>query len=149
MRTLIIAAVILVTACSGARQSEPVVHRMTGTPQPPGDDVATATVEPGEPVRLPQVREFRGIYAAGFEQESFQPCGSRERWWVINPDSLRAAYNRAGAGAYQPVYAVVRGDTTRAGYYGHLGTYRRYLQVFEVVLVAAPDTADGGRARCP
>jgi hypothetical protein len=84
--------------------------------------------------------EFRGLYSAGFEEEAFRPCGLTERWWVTNPDSLRSRYADVGASPYEPVYSVIRGDTTQRMPAGHLGLYQRYVRVHEVIHVARLDS---------
>ena len=86
---------------------------------------------------------FRGWYASGFETESFQPCDTREQWWVIAPGSLTARYDSVAQHGYQEIFVVVRGDTSGLGRVGHLGQYDRYLTVREVIEVHAP-----GRGTC-
>ncbi|HSJ24699.1 MAG TPA: hypothetical protein VK929_08540 [Longimicrobiales bacterium] len=94
--------------------------------------------------------EFRGLYSAGFEEESFRPCDSRERWWVANPAELGRQYQELGAHPYEPVLAVILGDTSRAGPAGHLGLYQRYVRVHAVVRIERLDSlAAGVPPRCP
>jgi hypothetical protein len=77
--------------------------------------------------------EFRGHYSAGFEEEAFLPCGVAERWWVFNAGPIRTRYVEVGARPYEPVFAVIRGDTSGLGHVGHLGLYQRFVRVHEVV----------------
>ena len=60
----------------------------------------------------------------------FEPCGSRERWWVTG--EIRPLVDTSGG---QRVYAEVRGDLSATGSHGHLGGYRRELAVREVIAV--------------
>jgi hypothetical protein len=77
--------------------------------------------------------EFRGIYESGFEVLSFRPCGSSERWWVARSGPLGQRYADLVARPYQPVFAVVRGDTSALGRYGHMSSYDRELRITDVV----------------
>jgi hypothetical protein len=78
-------------------------------------------------------QEFAGLYAAGFEVESFQPCGSGESWWVTDGEELRTRYRALAGSSYEPVYVVVRGTAGPRGRYGHLAAYERELAVAEVL----------------
>jgi hypothetical protein len=106
-----------------------------------------------------QVGSSPGDIANMRQREEFRPCGSAEQWWVANPDPLRSRYNDIGAAAYEPVYAVIRADTTPRLSAGHLGRYARYVRIHEVMEIArldslalqrfprlCPDTANGGSA---
>jgi hypothetical protein len=92
--------------------------------------------------------EFRGIYVSGFEVLSFQPCGSLERWWVPQSGPLGQQYRDLVAEAYEPVFAVVRGETSRLGKYGHMSSYDRELRISDVVSVSVlePGDRDGALA---
>jgi hypothetical protein len=88
------------------------------------------------------------MYGSGFEEMSFQPCNSRERWWVGDPGPLGKAYRDMGAGEYEPVFVIVRGDTSGLGKVGHLGAYQRYLRVREVVRIGRPTDKPLPPLRC-
>lgn len=87
--------------------------------------------------------EYAGLYSQGFEVDSFQPCGSPEKWWVTEGEELRERYRQAGVQPYDRVYVVVRGRVGPPGRYGHLGAYARELRVERVV-----ELRPGGRGRC-
>jgi hypothetical protein len=75
-----------------------------------------------------------GVFSSGFEVEAFRPCGLDEAWWVVSLDArLAARYREVALTAYQPVYAVFRGEPSEKGSTGHLGRYDRTLRVVEVL----------------
>lgn len=86
--------------------------------------------------------EYAGLYAQGFEVDSFRPCGSPEKWWVVQGEELRERYRQVATQPYEEVYVVVRGRVGPPGRYGHLGGYSRQLSMTEVVQVRP------GRRRC-
>jgi hypothetical protein len=77
---------------------------------------------------------FAGFFSSGFEVEAFRACGVDEAWWVASLDpELGARYREIARTAYQPVYAVFRGEPSEKGPTGHLGRYDRLLRVDDVV----------------
>lgn len=82
----------------------------------------------------PAPQEFRGYYTYGFEVEAFEPCGARERWWVVRGEALYR-WHREIADSYERVFAVIRGHTGSRGQYGHLGMYQREIVVADVLEV--------------
>lgn len=78
---------------------------------------------------------FEGHFSTGFEVASFRPCGSQASWWVTGGEELFRRYRDLGVSDYAEVYAIVRGDTTSIGQYGHLGAYVREVEVVEVIEV--------------
>ena len=98
---------------------------------------ASVTTEP-----VPEIHA--GFYRAGFEEDGFSPCESGEEWWVVDGQELRARYAETAERDYEPVYAVVRGETGPRGAFGHLGAYDRELRVTEVLEVRAPREGDCG-----
>ncbi len=87
--------------------------------------------------------EFRGHYTYGFEVEAFEPCGSRERWWVVRGEELYRRHREISE-PYTRVFAVIRGSTGPRGRHGHLGQYEREV-VVEEVLEVRPATDDDCR----
>jgi hypothetical protein len=86
----------------------------------------------------PQSGTFVGFYLHGFEISDFKPAGTRERWWI----KWGAEVTRpAPCGPSNPCYAVMRGQLSDPGSYGHLSAYRRELTVTEV-LEARPVRSD-------
>lgn len=91
---------------------------------------------------------FAGRFTDGFETSAFAPCGTGERWWITgNTDALyRALYpGFPGSGlptGFTTAYVEVTGRVSGPGKYGHLGAYRRELNVQSVLVVRAtpPET---------
>lgn len=72
---------------------------------------------------LPQ--RYAGLYTTGFEQASFQPCGSQDQWWVTRtPPELRRS---PGTSPFGTVYVEWTARRSPAGRYGHMGRYSREL----------------------
>ena len=92
-----------------------------------------------EPERL------TGHYTVQWEEQSFQPCGSREKWWVSDPGPLLARYRELVRGDHWgTVYVTVRAEVTGRGSFGHLGMFPRAMAVREVVRA---DSAGSGDCR--
>ena len=88
-----------------------------------------------EPQRL------SGHYTVQWEEQSFQPCGSREKWWVSDPGPLLPRYRELVKGDYGTVFVTVRAEVTGRGMFGHLGMFPRATAVREVV--RASQAAEG------
>src|SRR5687767_15955978 len=86
-----------------------------------------AAAEGMEPQRL------TGHYTVQWEEQSFQPCGSSEKWWVSDPGPLMARYRELVEGDYGTVFVTVRAEVTDRGRFGHLGMFPRAAAVREVV----------------
>ena len=98
---------------------------------------ATASAPAGDPVLV------SGHYRVAWEEQSFTPCGARERWWVSDPGDLLARYRQVVTGGdYGTVYATVRLELTEPGMYGHLGMYPRAAAVREVLEAREPRDGD-------
>ncbi len=95
------------------------------------------------PGRWPLARRFRrgggnstwvqGRYLLGFEESSFRPAGSSERWWVSFSSSLgdrAAALSEAARG--EGIEVELSGDVSELGEYGHLGQYSRAFHVRDI-----------------
>ena len=85
---------------------------------------------------------FRGHYSSGFEESSFRPCGSAERWWLEVSEKNYDQWSTAMAPHKGRTYIELRGTRTGKGQYGHLGLYDRGLNVIEVILARPPDLRD-------
>jgi hypothetical protein len=81
----------------------------------------------GEPERL------SGHYTIRWEEQSFQPCGSHEKWWVADPGPLMRSYRDLMQGGYGTVYVTVRAEVSEPGRFGHMGMFRRSVAVREVI----------------
>lgn len=91
--------------------------------------------------------EYEGIVTLGFEVVSFAPCRGSEQWWMTGGDGfeeLQSRYNGLTNLPYEPVYAVLKGERSGRGEYGHLGAYQREFEVREVVEVRLPEEGECG-----
>ena len=80
-----------------------------------------------EPQRL------TGHYTVQWEEQSFRPCGSNEKWWVSDPGPLLPRYRELVKGDYGTVFVTVRAEVTGRGHFGHLGMFPRATAVREVI----------------
>jgi len=82
---------------------------------------------------------LRGYYASGFEVSTFQPCDSRETWWVSGSMvELDMAHRRiVGSAApndkVKPIYVELMGEVSGLGSHGHFGVSDRELKVDTLV----------------
>ena len=99
------------------------------------------------PARRDSVREYRGLYEAGFEVSWFHPCGAPagdDSWWVtLSNDALRQRDSLTKRLAGQPRRLYVRwrgtvGPKMPAGA-GHMGRGSRYMLVTEVLQLRESD----------
>ena len=86
----------------------------------------------------PDERVISGYYTIGWEEQSFQPCGERGKWWVNNPGPMMRAYGDLVEGDWGTIFVTVRVDLTTEGNWGHLGGYRRAIAVTELLDARAP-----------
>ena len=83
---------------------------------------------------------LRGYYATGFEAPSFQPCDSRETWWVSGAMvELDIAHRRIVGSAtpndkVKPIYVELMGEVSDLGGYGHFGMSDREMKVDSLVV---------------
>jgi hypothetical protein len=89
-----------------------------------------------EPQRL------TGHYTVQWEEQSFQPCGSSEKWWVSDAGPLMARYRELVKGDYGTVFVTVRAEVTDRGQFGHLGMFPRATAVREVVRASPAGEGD-------
>jgi hypothetical protein len=59
-------------------------------------------------------------------------------------EELQTRYNSLTEFPYEPVYAVLKGERSGRGEYGHLGGYQRGFRVSEVVEVRLPEEGECG-----
>jgi hypothetical protein len=89
-----------------------------------------------------QAGTFRGIYFQGFETSGFRPCGGSETWWVNQVP--RSDFKQFVQGDGFRVYVEWTGTRSGRGIYGHMGMYRRRLDVEKVILAREALPADCG-----
>jgi hypothetical protein len=88
-------------------------------------------------------RRLTGHYTVQWEEQSFQPCGSSEKWWVSDPGPLMPRYRElVKGGDYGTVFVTIRADVTERGSFGHLGMFPRAMAVREVVRASAAAEGD-------
>ncbi len=84
-----------------------------------------------------------GLVSLGFEDSTFLPCESAEAWWLSSYDGvdLWQRYDEQASKPHERLFAVLRGDRSREGSYGHLGGYDRTFVVADVIELrpAGPD----------
>lgn len=90
-----------------------------------------------------------GYYTVGWEEQSFTPCNSRQKWWVNNPGPMMGPYRDLVEGDWGTIFVTVRVDLTTEGQWGHLGGYRRAMAVTELVDARkpSPERDDCSRVR--
>ena len=92
---------------------------------------------------------YSGILTHAYEEGSFRPCGSLERWWVEIDPCTRHEEKFARFGSRRvPVedpprryFATLEGVLVQCGHCGHLGQYEQRLRVTEFLGIrrATPD----------
>ncbi len=94
-------------------------------------------------------RVVSGYYTVAWEEQSFQACGERGKWWVNNPGPMMGAYADLVEGDWGTIFVTVRVDLTTEGQWGHLGGYRRGMAVTELVDARkpSPERDDCSRVR--
>jgi hypothetical protein len=82
---------------------------------------------------------WEGFFTAGRAGRIFRPCGTRAAWWVQNPafvdtaDEMERRYQSIASRPYEQVYVRFRGEASRKGQYGPLGSYQRVVYVQEIL----------------
>jgi hypothetical protein len=97
----------------------------------------------------PRERLVSGYYTVQWEEQSFQPCGARGKWWVSNPGPMLGAYRDLVEDEWGTIFVTVRVDLTDEGQFGHMGAYRRAMAVTELLDARrpAPERDDCSRVR--
>jgi len=91
---------------------------------------------------------YEGIYAQGFEDSPFEPCGRSERWLLAVGDSAAMQHFRERVfevlrQGNNPMYARLRGTLSPKGPFpGIFITYDRKLELTEVLEVRAIQEGD-------
>lgn len=91
---------------------------------------------------------WEGHVTMGRGGSSFNPCGSKETWWVKSKgfsktaEKLQEDYNRIAQKPYELVYVRVSGDVSRKGQYGRLGSYQRVLYIEDVLEIRPKQDTD-------
>lgn len=82
---------------------------------------------------------WEGHVTFGRGRSSFSPCKSRETWWVKDKgftkttEKLQAQYAQIAQKPYEQVYVRLRGEVSRKGQYGPLGSYQRVVYIEEIL----------------
>ena len=91
---------------------------------------------------------WEGFITMGHAGNSFRPCKSRETWWVKNQgfsnkvEELEERYNAVIENPYDQIYVRLRGEASRKGQYGPLGSYQRVMYVTEILEIRAKQDGD-------
>ncbi len=91
---------------------------------------------------------WEGFITMGRAGNTFRPCKSRENWWLKNQgfsnmiENLETQYKDVIEKPYDQVYVRLRGDASRKGQYGPLGSYQRVIYVTEVLDIRAKQPND-------
>jgi hypothetical protein len=79
---------------------------------------------------------YTGEYTEGMERMSFSPYGTKEDWWVDQPPrALQFLVEGPKGGS---VLAVVEGERSEQGEYGHTGAYPHKLTIRRVLARQIP-----------
>ncbi|MCU0519128.1 MAG: hypothetical protein MUF84_00300 [Anaerolineae bacterium] len=96
---------------------------------------------------------WEGFFTAGRAGRIFHPCGTRALWWVQNAalgdtaDDLERRYMGIALRPYEQVYIRFRGEASRKGQYGPLGSYQRVVYVDEILELREQREGDCGKSR--
>jgi hypothetical protein len=106
---------------------------------------ASGAVLLGAADRGMEPQRLTGHFTVQWEEQSFQPCGSREKWWVSDPGPLLPRYRELVKGEYGSVFVTVQAEVTGRGQFGHLGMFPRAAAVREVIEARAAGDGDCNR----
>lgn len=96
---------------------------------------------------------WEGFFTAGRAGRIFHPCGTRASWWVQNPafentaDDLERRYEEIISRPYEQIFVRVRGEASRKGQYGPLGSYQRVVYIQEILEVREKQDSDCVRSK--
>jgi hypothetical protein len=90
---------------------------------------------------------FEGFFTAGFEDFTFHPCGSTERWCIVGNNykamgDLQREYNKIARKSYEEVYVRLRGELWPEKPEVSTNPCERNFLLKEVLLVRAKDPKD-------
>jgi hypothetical protein len=91
---------------------------------------------------------WEGFFTSGRAGRIFRPCGTRASWWVQNPafgdtaDELERRYEGIASRPYEQVFVRFRGEASRKGQYGPLGSYQRVVYVQEILEIREARESD-------
>jgi hypothetical protein len=91
---------------------------------------------------------WEGFISMGHAGNTFRPCSSRETWWLKDQgfsniiEGLERQYTAVIEKPYEQVYVKLRGEASRKGQYGPLGSYQRVIYVTEVLDIRAKQPDD-------
>ncbi len=95
---------------------------------------------------------WEGHFTSGRAGRIFRPCGTRASWWVQNPafeetaDELERRYEELVSEPYEQIYVRFRGEASRKGQYGPLGSYQRVVYVHEILEIREKRADDCGKS---
>lgn len=94
---------------------------------------------------------FRGYYVFGHGANRFEPCGSRQRYWVVGDQELllqlRAAYQRLARSPEAPVYVELKGALGPRPSFGAAASHDGVLLVQQILAVRS--SGDSGCVHSP
>ena len=83
-------------------------------------------------------RWYSGRFTLRWEVSSFEPDGTRERWWVSFERADEKARKRLVESSAAGIEVRLRGAVSKPGSYGHLGQYDREFTVEKIGEMAKP-----------
>tara|TARA_B110000116_G_C16211333_1_gene305233 strand:+ start:61 stop:441 length:381 start_codon:yes stop_codon:yes gene_type:complete len=82
--------------------------------------------------------EYIGYINIGFEMNSFHLCNGEGEWNLsgMKRNDVRELYHALKSDSNIPIYAVLNGTVSDSGSYGHMGFYKREIQVSNIVSIS-------------
>ena len=91
-------------------------------------------------------QRYQGYYVFGHEVRTFQPCGSKNVYWVRADDTiskrLRAEHEKLTAKPYEPIYVEVKGHLTGKAVEGFAANYDGQIVVKSIDMIRAKQQND-------
>ena len=94
-----------------------------------------------------------GLLYIGASRQDLPSVRHRATWWVQNPsfggtaDKLEGQYQELVSRPYEQVYVRIRGEASRKGQYGPLGSYQRVIYVQEILEIRPKLESDCEKAQ--
>ncbi len=89
---------------------------------------------------------FEGVITIGFEDQSFLPCGSSERWMLAGSEDvvreLHDRYRQMTRHEHDRIFVRLRGDVVDRSIVSAPYTYQRHFLLNEVMLMRAWQDSD-------